>query len=118
LECIAGGGSWILASSFNAAGRPGLVAARQAVALAATVGLFFVFAPAYGLNGIAFALLLGALIRILITLAAMKVVFKVRVAAILFDKDDLRFLRERLLRWNKTRTYGWEGRQARYEQKP
>lgn len=118
LECVAGGGSWILASSFNAAGRPGLVAARQAVALAATVVLCFVFAPAHGLNGIAFALLLGALIRILISIAAMKVVFKVRIAAILFDKDDLRFLRERLLRWNKTRTYGWEGRQARYEQKP
>jgi O-antigen/teichoic acid export membrane protein len=117
VECIVGGGSWILASAFNATGRPGLVAARQAAALAATVGLFFVFAPSYGLNGIAFALLLGALIRILITVAAMKVVFKVRVAAIFFDKDDLRFLLERFSRKKTTPTYGVEGRPARYEQK-
>ena len=95
LECILGGGSWILASSFNAMGRPGLVVIRQAVALAITVGLFFVFTPLYGLNGIAFALLLGAVIRIVITIAAMQVVFKVRIADILFDKDDIRFLFKR-----------------------
>lgn len=98
LECILGGGSWILASSFNAMGRPGLVVIRQAVALVITVGLFFVFTPLYGLNGIAFALLLGAVIRIIITIAAMRVVFKVRIADILFDKDDIRFLFKRLSR--------------------
>ncbi|SFI28283.1 Membrane protein involved in the export of O-antigen and teichoic acid [Paenibacillus sp. UNC496MF] len=98
LECILGGGSWILASSFNAMGRPGLVVIRQAVALAITVGLFFVFTPLYGLNGIAFALLLGAVIRIVITIAAMRVVFKVRIADIVFDKDDLRFLFKRFSR--------------------
>ncbi|MBM7563606.1 oligosaccharide flippase family protein [Paenibacillus sacheonensis] len=98
LECILGGGSWILASSFNAMGRPGLVVIRQAVALAITVGLFFVFTPLYGLTGIAFALLLGAVIRIVITIAAMRVVFKVRIADILFDKGDFRFLFKRLTR--------------------
>jgi O-antigen/teichoic acid export membrane protein len=97
-ECIIGGGSWILASAFNAMGRPGLVAARQAAALAITVGLFFVFAPLYGLNGIALALLLGAAIRMLITVTAMKIVFKVRVASVLFDRGDVRFLFERLSR--------------------
>jgi O-antigen/teichoic acid export membrane protein len=98
LECIIGGGSWILASSFNAMGRPGLVAARQAIALALTVGLMFALAPAYGLNGIAAALLLGAVSRILITVAAMKIVFKAPVSGVLFDKSDWRFLRGRLSR--------------------
>ncbi|UVI29122.1 lipopolysaccharide biosynthesis protein [Paenibacillus spongiae] len=98
LECILGGGSWILASSFNAMGRPGLVVIRQAVALVITVGLFFVFTPLYGLNGIAFALLLGSVIRIVITIAAMRVVFKVRIADILFDKDDIRSLFKQLSR--------------------
>ncbi|WP_233531839.1 lipopolysaccharide biosynthesis protein [Paenibacillus alkalitolerans] len=98
VECIVGGGSWILASSFNAMGRPGLVAARQAAALAVTIGLFFIFTPMYGLNGIALALLLGAVVRILITVAAMKVVFKVRIAGIFYDKGDMRFLIERLSR--------------------
>jgi O-antigen/teichoic acid export membrane protein len=98
LECIIGGGSWILASSFNAMGRPGLVAVRQAIALALTVGLLFALAPAYGLNGIALAMLLGAVSRILISIAAMKIVFKAPISGVLFDKGDWRFLRGRLSR--------------------
>jgi O-antigen/teichoic acid export membrane protein len=117
IECIIGGGSWILASAFNAMGRPGLVAARQAAALSITVGLFFILAPLYGLNGIAFALMLGALIRIVFTIAAMKIVFKMRIAGMLFNKDDFRFLFDRFLRRKTILTYGVEGRQARYEQK-
>lgn len=95
-ECILGGGSWILAASFNALGRPGLVLIRQVIALAITVGLFFVFTPLYGLNGIALSLLIGAMARMLITIAAMRVAFKVRFAGMLFDKDDFRFLIGRL----------------------
>ncbi|RIE05398.1 hypothetical protein D3H35_00800 [Cohnella faecalis] len=102
LECIVGGGSWILASSFNALGRPGLVAMRQAIALALTVGLLFALAPAYGLNGIALAMLLGAFSRILITLAAMKIVFKAPISGVLFDKGDWRFLADRLKRATQT----------------
>lgn len=86
LECVIGGGSWILAASFNAMGRPGLVVIRQAIALAVTFLLFFVFTPLYGLNGIALALLIGACLRLLITLAAMKIVFRVSIAGILFGK--------------------------------
>ncbi|MBB6735117.1 oligosaccharide flippase family protein [Cohnella sp. CBP 2801] len=98
VECIIGGGSWILASSFNAMGRPGLVAVRQAIALALTVGLMFVLAPSYGLNGIALALLFGSVSRLVITVAAMKIVFKAPVSGVIFDKSDWRFLRGRLSR--------------------
>lgn len=48
VECIIGGGSWILASAFNALGRPGLVMIRQLIALSVTVALFFVFTPLWG----------------------------------------------------------------------
>lgn len=96
IECILGGGSWILAASFNALGRPGLVLIRQIIALAITIGLFFLFTPLYGLNGIALSLLVGALARMLITIAAMRVAFKVRLAGMLFDKEDFRFLIGRL----------------------
>ncbi|MHA6480436.1 lipopolysaccharide biosynthesis protein [Paenibacillus sp. strain BS8-2] len=96
IECILGGGSWILAASFNALGRPGLVLIRQIIALAITIGLFFLFTPLYGLNGIALSLLIGALVRMLVTIAAMRVAFKVRIAGMLFDKDDIRFLIGRL----------------------
>lgn len=95
-ECILGGGSWILASSFNAMGRPGLVLIRQLIALAATIGLFFVFTPLYGLNGIALALLIGAFIRMAVTMASMRIIFKVSLRGMLFDKNDFTFLIERL----------------------
>ncbi|OME80781.1 hypothetical protein BK120_19110 [Paenibacillus sp. FSL A5-0031] len=95
-ECILGGGSWILASSFNAMGRPGLVLVRQLIALAATIGLFFLFTPLYGLNGIALALLIGAVIRLVVTLASMRIIFQVKLSGMLFDKNDFRFLIERL----------------------
>ncbi len=95
-ECILGGGSWILASSFNAMGRPGLVLMRQLIALAVTIGLFFVFTPLYGLNGIALALLIGAVIRLIVTMASMRIVFQVGMRGMLFDKNDFRFLMERL----------------------
>ncbi|OXS58282.1 hypothetical protein B1A99_13800 [Cohnella sp. CIP 111063] len=96
VECIIGGGSWILASAFNAAGRPGLVLVRQAISLAATIGLFFIFTPLYGLNGIALALLIGAVIRLTVTLVAMKMAFGVKAGSLLFDKNDLGFLLGRL----------------------
>ncbi|TFE28174.1 lipopolysaccharide biosynthesis protein [Cohnella luojiensis] len=95
-ECILGGGAWILASSFNAMGRPGLVLIRQVIALAITIGLLFVFTPIYGLNGIALALLIGAVIRLIVTLASMRIVFHVRLFGMLYDKNDFRFLIERI----------------------
>jgi len=96
IECILGGGSWILASSFNAMGRPGLVFVRQIIALAVTIGLFFVFTPLYGLNGIAMALLIGAIIRLTVTMASMRIVFQVKLRGMLFDKNDFRFLMDRI----------------------
>lgn len=104
IECILGGGSWILASSFNAMGRPGLVLIRQLIALTVTVGLFFVLVPLYGLNGIALALLIGAVIRLLVTMAAMRIVFQVKMSTLLFDKNDFRFLLERIK--DKTKNKG------------
>jgi len=107
-ECIIGGGSWILASAFNALGRPGLVMIRQLIALSVTIGLFFVLTPLWGLNGIAIALLIGSIVRMLVTVAAMKIAFKVKFGGMFFDKKDISFLAERL---NKKRrvTQGGDG---------
>ncbi|WP_261800099.1 oligosaccharide flippase family protein [Paenibacillus sp. PAMC21692] len=93
-ECIVGGGAWILASAFNAMGRPGLVLIRQMIALAVTVGLFFALVPTFGLNGIAAALLIGAWVRLAVTLLSMRLVFRVKLGALLFQREDFRFLTE------------------------
>ena len=109
IECIIGGGSWILASAFNALGRPGLVMIRQLIALSVTVALFFVCTPLWGLNGIAIALLVGSIVRMLVTVAAMNIVFKVRFGTMFFDKQDLPFLYERLYKKRKRVTQGGDG---------
>ncbi|WP_339303636.1 oligosaccharide flippase family protein [Paenibacillus sp. FSL R5-0519] len=109
VECIIGGGSWILASAFNALGRPGLVMIRQLIALSVTVALFFVFTPLWGLNGIAIALLIGSIVRMVVTVAAMKIVFKVKFAAMFYDKEDLPFLYARLNKKRRRVTQGGDG---------
>ncbi|WP_340389395.1 oligosaccharide flippase family protein [Paenibacillus sp. FSL E2-0151] len=109
VECIIGGGSWILASAFNALGRPGLVMIRQLIALSVTVALFFVFTPLWGLNGIAIALLIGSIVRMVVTVAAMKIVFKVKFAAMFYDKEDIPFLYERLNKKRRRVTQGGDG---------
>ncbi|CAM4456519.1 lipopolysaccharide biosynthesis protein [Paenibacillus xylanexedens] len=109
VECIIGGGSWILASAFNALGRPGLVMIRQLIALSVTVALFFVFTPLWGLNGIAIALLIGSIVRMVVTVAAMKIVFKVKFTAMFYDKEDLSFLYERLNKKRRRVTQGGDG---------
>ncbi|MCI3927151.1 oligosaccharide flippase family protein [Paenibacillus sp. TRM 82003] len=91
VECILGGGSWILTSSFNATGRPGLVLVRQLVALSVTVVLFFVLAPRFGLEGLATALLIGGVVRMLFSLVAMRVLFNIPVRQLLFDMEDFAY---------------------------
>ncbi|ANS74231.1 hypothetical protein AWM70_06235 [Paenibacillus yonginensis] len=94
LECIIGGGSWILASAFNALGRPGLVLVRQIAAYLVTAALFFVFTPWLGLPGIAMALLCGALVRLAVSVLSFPVFFKVPLSRILFDSGDFAFVRQ------------------------
>lgn len=102
LECIIGGGSWILASSFNAIGRPGMVLIRQIIAIIITVSLFFVMAPLFGLTGVALALLAGGIVRLGITLLQISRVFDVPLGSVLYDRNDFRYMttvaRERFLR--------------------
>ncbi|MEW4430055.1 oligosaccharide flippase family protein [Paenibacillus pabuli] len=94
LECIVGGGSWILASAFNALGRPGVIVLRQVIALTLTVTLFFVLTPMLGLLGIAVALLIGSFVRILMSLISISVLFKLPVRSMLYDKEDIKFLQQ------------------------
>lgn len=93
-ECIVGGGSWILASAFNALGRPGVILIRQVCALVVTVSLFFVLTPVFGLTGIGIALLTGSLVRILMSLISISILFKIPLRNMLYDREDIAFLKQ------------------------
>lgn len=103
LECIIGGSSWILASSFNAIGRPGLVLVRQLVAISTNIVLFFVFVPRYGLDGIAYALCVGGLIRLSITLLQIPSVFKVSLREVVYSKEDWGVIKDLVVKKTKRR---------------
>ncbi|WP_339276587.1 oligosaccharide flippase family protein [Paenibacillus sp. FSL W8-0426] len=94
LECIVGGGSWILASAFNALGRPGVIVLRQVIALSVTIALFFVLTPTFGLLGIAIALLVGSFVRILMSLISISILFKLPLHSMIYDSKDIPFLKQ------------------------
>ncbi|MFC5985343.1 lipopolysaccharide biosynthesis protein [Marinicrinis lubricantis] len=96
VECILGGSSWILASSFNAYGKPGLVLIRQIIALTVTIVFMLILTPIMGLNGIALALLGGSIIRLIISIIAMSLLFKVPVRQIVYDKQDIHYIKHQM----------------------
>lgn len=113
LECIVGGGSWILASAFNALGRPGVIVIRQVIALGVTITLFFVLTPLFGLFGIGLALLLGSFVRILMSLISISVIFKMPIRKMLYDRADISFLKDRLREKNILKGAGKDAKLAK-----
>ncbi|WP_342554644.1 oligosaccharide flippase family protein [Paenibacillus sp. FSL R7-0652] len=111
-ECIIGGGSWILASAFNALGRPGVILLRQICALAVTVTLFFILTPTFGLNGIGVALLAGAMVRILMSLISISLLFKLPMRRMLYNKEDIVFLRRKFREKNPFKGAGKDAERA------
>lgn len=103
IECVLGGGSWILTSSFNAIGRPGLVLIRQLVALAVTIGMMYVLIPLFGLEGVALALLVGGVVRMAFSVVASSILFRIPVHRILFDREDFVLVRKMIRQKNRQR---------------
>jgi cytochrome b subunit of formate dehydrogenase len=102
-----------LASAFNALGRPGVIVLRQIVALAVTITLFFVLTPLLGLYGIGLALLLGSFVRILMSLASVSIIFKMPMHKMLYNKEDISFLKERLREKNILKGAGKDVKRAK-----
>ncbi|QAY68503.1 oligosaccharide flippase family protein [Paenibacillus protaetiae] len=98
IECVIGGNSWLLATAFNAIGRPGFVLFRQIVALAVTVGLMFMLAPAMGINGVALSMLAGSVVRMVLSVGAVKMTFKTPLSHMLIRKEDMDFVWQKLQR--------------------
>ncbi|NUU00233.1 lipopolysaccharide biosynthesis protein [Herbaspirillum robiniae] len=75
-ECVVSGAGWTLAQRFNAAGRPGLVLVRQLISVLPVVALL-PFLPKENISVyLALLMLLGAALRMAITLAIYPYVLK------------------------------------------
>lgn len=98
LECVVGGGSWLLAQRFVADGRPGLVLFRQAVSLIPIFVVVF-HPPADKLAlYLALALLASSILRLALTIAMYKVVLHESPPRIFPTGSDLRGAKQALRR--------------------
>jgi O-antigen/teichoic acid export membrane protein len=96
LEVIISGTAWVLAQAFNAVGRPGLVVFRQTVGIVVAVIALTFLAPRYGAEGVAFALMLGGIVRVVLTLASFPLALNVSVPSLMLTKADLQFAYHKL----------------------
>jgi O-antigen/teichoic acid export membrane protein len=88
-ECVVSGAGWTLAQRFNAAGRPGLVLVRQLISVLPVVALL-PFLPKENISVyLGLLMLLGAALRMAITLAIYPYVLKEPVPRLFPSRDEL-----------------------------
>lgn len=97
-ECVIGGASWILTQRFNAGGRPGMVFVRQLISVL-PIFLALPFLPRQNIHlYLSVLMLIGALLRLAVTLGLYPVVLKEAIPGLLPTAKDLRTLRMLLSR--------------------
>jgi O-antigen/teichoic acid export membrane protein len=97
-ECVCGGASWTLAQRFTAGGRPGLVLVRQLISVV-PVFLALPFLPTENAYVyLALLMLLGAVLRLTVTLCMYPVTLKEKMPALLPTRADLAMVRNFLPR--------------------
>lgn len=97
IEVIISGATLVLAQAFMALGRPGIVTLLQSTGLALSIPLMVWLIPVLGLVGAGVALLASTIVRLLFILVCYPLLLKVRSPALLITKEDLTFLKAKLL---------------------
>lgn len=89
-ECVISGASWTLAQRFNAGGQPGLVFIRQCISVL-PVFAALPFLPEHNIHvWLSLLMLLGAILRLVVTLGIYPYVLKEPMPAIFPTKSDYR----------------------------
>lgn len=87
-ECVISGASWTLAQRFNAGGRPGLVFVRQFISVL-PVFMALPFLPAHNIHVyLSLLMLVGAVLRLSVTLGIYPLVLKERMPDVLPTAED------------------------------
>lgn len=83
------GTAWVLAQTFIAAGKPGIVTILQVVGLSSNVPLMLILIPKYGLVGAGLAMLIATAIRFIFIMVSFPVILKLNPPSLLISKHDL-----------------------------
>jgi O-antigen/teichoic acid export membrane protein len=93
-EVVLSGTSFVLAQAFMAMGKPGTLTIIESASILLSVPLMILLIPTYGLEGAGLALLISTAFRMLLVLASYPLVLKVRPPSLIFNREDLDFLRQ------------------------
>jgi O-antigen/teichoic acid export membrane protein len=98
IECTISGVGWILAQRFTAGGKPGLVFVRQIISLLPLLSLF-IYMPPYDISIVlSMMMLLGSVIRLLITFFLYPISLNEPCPDIFPKKKDVKVIYEKLMR--------------------
>jgi O-antigen/teichoic acid export membrane protein len=92
IEVVLSGATYVLAQSFMALGRPGVVTVLQATGLSLSVPLMLVLIPRWGIYGAAVSLLASTVARLIFVIAAYRVFLKIHSPSLIPNRDDLKLL--------------------------
>jgi O-antigen/teichoic acid export membrane protein len=98
VEVVLSGMTLVLAQTFMALGRPGVITALQLTGLLLVVPLMFVLVPRFGLVGAGLSLLLSTTVRLIVLLASFPIVLKIPMPEIVPSRDDMTFILGLLVR--------------------
>ncbi|MEM7770025.1 MAG: oligosaccharide flippase family protein [Cyanobacteria bacterium P01_A01_bin.37] len=98
IEVLISGMNWLLAKSFMAAGKPGVVTLLQGLGLGITVPLMLILIPRYELVGAGLALLVSTSIRFFLVMGCYPLILKVSPPDLLIKLDDVRYVQRVLLK--------------------
>lgn len=101
IEVVLGGTTVVLAQAFMALGRPGVVTILQATGLSLSIPLMMWLIPTFELVGAGIALLASTIIRLIFILICYPLLLKVRSPSLLLTKEDLLYLKSRLVEFKK-----------------
>lgn len=93
LEIVIKGATLVLAQTFMAVGRPGIVSILQGLGLGLSFPLMFILIPKYGLVGTGLALLISTSIRLMFILLCYPIILKIRPPSLIPALSDLVYLK-------------------------
>lgn len=96
LRAILEGMSLVVAQSFMALGRPGIVTFIQGLGLGGTVAAVAFLVPKFGLLGIGLALLLNSIIKFVASMACYPLVLKLSPPNLIIEENDFHLIMNKL----------------------
>jgi O-antigen/teichoic acid export membrane protein len=99
LEATLSGCVYILAQSFMAFGRPGVIAVLEGTGLLCSVPLMLWLVPLYGILGAAISLLISTSVRLALVYFGYPMILKVRLPELMPNYGDVRVLFNALCQW-------------------